>query len=77
MILNDFIKEKKISYYQVAQAMGKDPVAFHNHIKKKVMGEKTMTKEEFIQLVGVVSKLTTTPLDPNTIEFEIERIKLK
>ena len=77
MKLDDFIKEKNISYYQITQGMGKDPTAFHNHIKKKVLGEKTMTREEFIQLVQVVSKLTQTELTTSQVDYEVERVKLK
>lgn len=77
MKLNDILQENKISYYAVAQAMGKNPTAFHNDIKKKIIGEKVMATEEFIRLVSVVSTLSSTVLDPNSIEFNIERLKLK
>ncbi len=77
MKLDDFVKEKKISYYQITQGMGKDPTAFHNHIKKKVTGEKTMNREEFIKLVQVISKLTNTELTTSQIDYEVEKVKLK
>jgi len=77
MILNDFVKEKGISYYQIAQAFDKDPVAFHNHIKKKVIGEKTMTKNEYLELISILTQLTGIQLDPTMFDYEVERLKVK
>lgn len=66
-----------ISCYQIIQGLGKDPVAYHSSTRKKLNGDKSMSREEFIQIVGIIADLSHTPLTTGEIDYEVERVKVK
>jgi len=67
---SEFLKQNNISFYKMAQLLGRDPLLFTGSVKAKALGEKNIKFEEFKTYCQKLSDFIHKPVNPE--DFEVE-----
>ena len=71
--LEQELKKRNISVYQICKALGKDPNGFVGSYLRKIRGKSTMTIEELNQIGLAIQDLSKTPFNTENVKCYAER----
>jgi hypothetical protein len=77
MNLEQILKDNNISYYQIAQMLGKNPIQCTGIIKAKIIGKKPMKYAMLVEICQIINKLSGKSIEPSSLAMESVSVMMK
>lgn len=75
--LEKALKDRKISYYQLAKLMGKNPNHYNFHYRAKAQGLRRIESEELLEICEKITEYSDKPIKPSDLQFNILSVSIR